>query len=444
MKADIPGFFERHRILIKGMIIGVLMLVMLIPTVFVFHLVNERKMRQQEIVREVSTKWASAQSLVGPFLYVPYTNQFKDSAGRIIESKSCFWILPEEVNVDGFVGHNIRKRSIYNVLLYTADLRHSGAFIIKTPSDINQELIQWRDAKLCFALSDFKGIRKKMVIMFNGRNYEMTPGLPNQLLTQKGLSVPVQLAATDTGRSISFAVESHLKGSENLGFLPLAGNSTYSLKSSWASPSFTGSSLPDYRKVGKDGFEAKWSFNKANLPFNTVLKDISAADIDLDFGVTLLQPTDQYVKTERSVKYAILFIGLTFGLFFVVEVTRKTPVHAVQYMLVGLALVIFYTLLLSISEFIQFDYAYLVSAVAIVSMLTLYSLQLFGSMKSAVLTGGVVALQYAFIFVLIRLEDTALLVGSIGLFIVLAIVMYASRKIDWYGNRQISYEEVRR
>src|SRR4029078_9724184 len=152
------------------------------------------------------------------------------------------------------------------------------------------------------------------------------------------------------------------------------------------------------------------------------------------FGITLLQPADQYTKTERSVKYAILFIGLTFGLFFIVEITQKKPVHPLQYILIGLALVIFYTLLLSISEFIHFDIAYLISALAVIPMITLYSKQLFNNARSSLLTGGIITLQYAFIFVLIRLEETALLVGSIGLFIVLGLVMYASRKIDWYGK----------
>ena len=218
------------------------------------------------------------------------------------------------------------------------------------------------------------------------------------------------------------------------GFLPLSGNSTYLIKSTWASPSFTGSVLPDIRSISDSGFSAQWKFNKANLPYGTVLKDINPNELDINFGITLLQPADQYAKTERSVKYAILFIGLTFGLFFIVEITRKQSVHPLQYILIGLALVIFYTLLLSISEFIHFDIAYVVSAVAVITMITLYAKQLFDNWRSAFLAGGILAMQYAFIFVLIRLEDTALLVGSIGLFIVLGLVMYASRKIDWYGK----------
>lgn len=147
----------------------------------------------------------------------------------------------------------------------------------------------------------------------------------------------------------------------------------------------------------------------------------------------MLQPADQYVKTERSVKYAILFIGLTFALFFIVEIMQNKPVHPVQYILIGLALVIFYSLLLSLSEVLPFDAAYLISALAIISMITLYARSHFRSWMPASLFGGILSLLYIFIFILIHLEDTALLVGSIGLFIVLALVMYASRKINWYG-----------
>ena len=150
------------------------------------------------------------------------------------------------------------------------------------------------------------------------------------------------------------------------------------------------------------------------------------------FGVSMVQPADQYAKTMRSVKYAILFIGLTFSLFFIVELMQQRPVHPVQYILVGLALVIFYTLLLSLSEFVLFDNAYFIAATSTILLITLYAKGHFASWKIAGLFALVLNMLYSFIFVLIRLEDTALLVGSIGLFVVLALVMYASRKVNWY------------
>ena len=148
----------------------------------------------------------------------------------------------------------------------------------------------------------------------------------------------------------------------------------------------------------------------------------------------MLQPTDQYAKTMRSVKYAILFIGLTFALFFIIELMQKKPMHPVQYVLIGIALVIFFTLLLSISEFIVFDFAYLIAASLTILLITLYAKSHFKSVRSAATFGSLLTCLYAFIFVLIRLEDAALLVGSIGLFIILAMIMFGSRKINWYGS----------
>jgi len=216
--------------------------------------------------------------------------------------------------------------------------------------------------------------------------------------------------------------------------MPLSANSKFSLSSTWASPSFDGYNLPNERVVTDKGFKASWNFNRANLPFGTVLQQGSFNKANLAFGVSMLQPADQYSKTMRSAKYAILIIGLSFALFFLVEILQSKPFHPVQYVLVGLALVIFYTLLLSISEYILFDNAYLIAASATVSLIALYARSHFNSWSTAGIFASVLAALYGFIFVLIRLEDTALVVGSIGLFIVLALVMYASRKINWYGN----------
>jgi inner membrane protein len=429
-----PNFFQRNKIFFKGIIMGFLILIMIIPTVFVNNLVNERKLRQREIVREVSDKWSDAQTIAGPYLFVPYKIFLKTPDGKDATATSAFWILPETLNVNGTINHQLRKRSIYNVLLYRANLKHTGNFVIKVPKDLDSANIVWKDVQLCYGISDFRGIEEKIVVNFKGKEYELAPGLPSSTISKKGLSVPVDLGTGDLNQTINFGTRTRIKGSEEITFLPLGGNSVFSLSSKWPSPSFTGSVLPDERKISDSGFSAEWKFNKANLPFNTVLKDQNAAELDFKFGITLLQPADQYTKTERSVKYAILFIGLTFGLFFIVEITQKKPVHPLQYILIGLALVIFYTLLLSISEFIHFDIAYLISALAVITMITLYSKQLFNNNRSSLLTGGIVTMQYIFIFVLIRLEDTALLVGSIGLFIVLGLVMYASRKIDWYGK----------
>ena len=224
-----------------------------------------------------------------------------------------------------------------------------------------------------------------------------------------------------------------LKGSSSLHFLPVASYSSYTITSPWASPSFDGNTLPAERTVADSGFTAKWKFNAANLALTNVIKSDKFNANDVAFGVSLVQPAGQYEQTMRSAKYAILIIGLTFVLFFVFELMQKNPVHPVQYALIGMALVIFYTLLLSVSELILFAYAYTIAAVATILLIALYAKAHFKNIRSPFIIGLLLTGLYGFIYVLISLEDTALLAGSIALFIVVAIVMYVTRKVNWYS-----------
>ncbi len=442
-----------NKILFKGVVTGALILLMLIPTVFVSNLVSEREKRQQDVVKDVTNGWSTQQTLSGPYLYIPY--QVKENDELV---KKHLYLLPENLNVSGTINPEIRPRSIYKILLYRSDVKTSGNFKIQLPKDIEPSSLQLSEAKICYGISDFKGIEEKMNISFNGVKYDLAPGLPTKQIetvatpvgnsqeeyvrTESatkdveaiGLSANVVLTLEDLQKALNFDMQLKIKGSERLHFIPLSGNSNFDIKSTWKDPKFDGSNLPGTRDVNEQGFQAKWSFNNANLPFGTVLKDFNFNKQNLAFGVSMVQPADQYTKTNRSVKYAILFIGLTFALFFIIELMQKKPIHPVQYVLIGIALVIFFTLLLSISEFILFDYAYLIAALATVLLITLYAKSHFKSIKTASVFGSLLTCLYAFIFVLIRLEDAALLVGSIGLFIILALVMFGSRKINWYGT----------
>lgn len=450
----------RNTILVKGIITGALTLLMLIPVLFVMNLVTEREQRQKEVTTEISKKWAAPQTLSGPYIYLPYKYSSTGTDGKATSIHKNLFLLPENLVVKGSIIPELRQRSIYSVLLYKSDIKNSGNFMLQLPKDVTPEMVDFSEAKVCFNIRDFKGIQDKINVKLNGASYELSPGLPVKLketidtdnkgtaqeeyarvassssneIETIGLSSTISLTAADIGKSISFDMPVKINGSQQLHFVPLAGNSSFSLSSTLANPNFDGNNLPSSRSVTKEGFTATWSFNKANLPFGTVLKDFDFKKEAFAFGVTMVQPADQYAKTMRSVKYAILFIGLTFALFFIIELMQKKPVHPVQYLLVGLALVIFFTLLLSISEFILFDYAYLLAAVATVLLITLYAKSHFKSVKTSLVFATVLTALYSFIFVLISLEDTALLVGSIGLFIVLAVVMYSSRKINWYGG----------
>ena len=440
MQNQTPNFIpaisisQHTKTVIKAVITGVLILVMLIPTAFIMSLVSEREQRQKDVVTEVSDKWAKAQTVTGPYLVVPYKETYiTDDNKTVIKTKNIV-LLPENLFTDGEIQTEERPRSIYKVLLYKSDITTKGNFKVKIPTDIIKENIIFKEAKLCIGINDFKGIEGPITIRFNGVDADLTPGLPTKEIDETGLSTSVDLNAGNIDSSLAFSYQIKLRGSEQLSFVPLSGNSHFTLHSTWPNPSFDGNTLPSDRSVSEKGFAATWNFNKANLPFSTFLKDFTLQKANFSFGVTMLQPADQYAKTMRSVKYAILIIGLTFSLFFIVELMQKKPVHPVQYVLVGLALVIFYTLLLSISEYIQFDYAYLISSLATVLLITLYAKSHFKNWKAASVFGTVLSGLYIFTFVLISLEDTSLLIGSIGLFIVLAIVMYASRKVNWYNT----------
>ncbi len=424
---------QNNKILIKGLITGALILLMLIPTIFISNLVEEREARQKEVVKEVSSKWATAQTLSAPFLVVPYIDTFLNSDGKAVATKTNLILLANDLLVNGKIIPEQRPRSIYKVLLYKTDINFSGNFKIAWPADVQLSRVDFANAKVCFNLSDFKGIEEEIYINFAGQNKRLIPGIPVENFGKVGLSVPVVLSPETAAAGIVFSMNVKVKGSEQLHFVPLGSTSKYSLSSAWPSPSFDGEMLPNQRQVSDSGFSARWNFTQANLPFANVMRSASVQTNMMDFGVSLVQPADQYNKTMRSVKYGILFIGLTFAFFFIIELMQNKPFHPVQYILVGLALVIFYTLLLAISEYILFDYAYFIAAAATILLISFYAKSHFNSWKTGSIFFMLLSCLYGFIFVLIRLEDTALLVGSIGLFIVLALVMFGSRKISWYG-----------
>jgi len=422
-----------NKLVIKACITGGLILLMLIPTVFITNLVTERQQRQSEVVQEVSDKWAKAQTITGPYISVPYNEAIIANNGKKAVIKKMVVLLPSDLAVGSKLLPQQLKRSIFTVLLYQTEVISNGTFTIKVPGDIDAANLIFKEARLCMGVTDFKGIEEKVRVNIKGTLYDLMPGLPTTTIDKTGLSCNIPLTAGDINVPLKFSYQLKIRGSGQLSFVPLSGNSNFSIQSPWPNPSFSGTTLPTRRTVSESGFKATWHFNNANLPFNTFLKDVSLDTKNYAFGVSMVQPADQYSKTERSIKYAILFVGLTFSLFFIMEIMQNKPVHPVQYILIGIALVIFFTLLLAVSEYVVFDIAYLIASFVTVAMISLYAKSHFKKWKVAVIFGLITGLLYTFIFVLIRLEDTALLVGSIGLFVVLALVMYASRGINWYN-----------
>jgi inner membrane protein len=264
-----------------------------------------------------------------------------------------------------------------------------------------------------------------------GSNLEMVPAKFSTEQFKNALSAALPASLANTHGPLDFSATVQLKGSGDLLFVPTGKTTTVNAASSWSNPSFTGSYLPDLRAIKDSGFTADWKVLYLNRNYPQQWKD-HVHDMNTSaFGVDLIVPVDAYQQTTRSVKYAILIILLTFTAFFLIEWVYRRPIHSFQYALVGLALCLFYTLLLSFSEYIGFNNAYLVAAIATVLLIAWFVRSILQSSKMSLFIGALLTLLYGFIFTLIQLQDYALLMGSIGLFITLGIVMYFSRKIKW-------------
>jgi inner membrane protein len=429
-----PSLYERNRNLIKGFLIGFLILLMLIPAALVSNLVNERQMRQQQVVDEVSCKWANEQTVTGPLLMVPYkTTVMQD--GKAVWQTSYIYLMPDVLNINGKAMPEVRHRSLYTVTLYRSDMRLEGSFNLAEVQKmrIAPESIQWGDAKLLMGIDDARGLEEEVALQWDSSTKMMEAGTANARILQNGLNAPVSVHPDANSR---FVINIKLKGSSRLYFTPVGKTTEVALQSTWQAPAFDGQYLPDKPATITDkGFTAHWKVLQVSRSYPQCWLEGHDYDIEKSsFGVKLIQPADGYAKTERSVKYAILFIALTFTVFFFIEILQKKQVHPLQYLLVGFALCIFYTLLLSISEYMGFNPAYAIASLATVSLIGSYVWGIFKTFKIA--AGFIVSLAglYGYIFVLIQLEDYALLFGSIGLFVILAAIMYYSRKIDWYST----------
>ena len=428
-------FLSSNRLTIKGIIVAGLILIMLIPTLFIMNLVSERADRQETVAKEVSAKWATEQTFTGPMLVIPYRESIQSEDGKTTVYKKYAYFLPDQLKINGVLEPEIRHRSIYNIVVYRANMQIEGYFSpIQTEGlQIAKEDLQMHEAFVCIGLNDFRGIEDQLSLSWNDSSHIFNAGMPDDHIIKNGLHTPVALGYNDLAKSNTFKLQLHLRGSENLSFTPVGKTTDVHFTSPWTNPSFDGSFLPvTTPQINEKGFRAQWKVQHLNRNYPQSWKDDNYNLADSRFGITLLQPVDSYSKTMRSVKYAILFIALTFGLYFFLEILQKRTVHPIQYVLVGLALSIFYTLLLSISEYIQFNIAYSIAAAATVALITLYTKSVFHKWKIAMLFGVMLTTLYTFIFILLQLQDGALLFGSIGLFIVLAVVMYYSRKINWY------------
>ena len=421
-----------------GMII-VLVLLLLMPTAMVKSLVRERSWTQKDAIKEVSDSWSRGQMITGPFISIPYTyyqTTYSEKEGKNIRTshKSYLHILPEILEIGGKVDPERRYRGIYEVVVYESNLKFTGQFeaIDWKQFDVPLSDIHFDKAVLNVGITDLKGIEKQIPLKWNGQKFLFDSGLSNGHITNSGVNSAI-LIDPENNEAINFEFDLDLKGSQNLYFTPLGKTTDVSISSNWPTPSFTGEYLPDNRTVSDSGFVANWNVLNLNRNFPQTWKGNAHKVGESSFGVDLKLPVDRYQKAERVAKYAILFIVLTFLVFFFMEAMNNVFIHPIQYLLVGIALVIFYTLLISFSEHMLFNLAYGLATVLTIGLVSLYTMAILKSKKLGVLLGSILLLMYGFIFTIIQMEDYALLIGSIGMFLILTVVMYFSRKIDWYN-----------
>lgn len=429
-------------VMFKLAVLAFLNVALLVPLGLIWLLTTERASRRDTVLGEVAATWGQPQRIAGPVLSVPYVVVSRDQSGHETHERLVARFLPGTLDISARLDPQIRKRGIYRAPVYTARVTISGSF---SKPDVERlglspDAIRWNEAVLSLGLTDLKSVMPDLAMSWNGRQVRAEPASDGALFPT-ALSAPIpELADVPDEGELPFKITLPMRGSRTLTLLPVGGRTTATFSSSWPSPGFVGAILPDDRRVDESGFNARWrvsSFGR-NVPHAWRDSDILPAQAverleRSGFGVDLVTPVDIYQQSERSVKYAVLFVLLTFVAIFLVELLQRVPVHPVQYILVGAALCVFYLLLLSLSEHLGFTFAYVTAAAATIALVGGYARAALKTRIAALQTTGVLIALYAFLYVLLQIEDYALLVGSLALFAVIAIVMFVTRRVDWYS-----------
>jgi inner membrane protein len=424
-----PNLWQKSKLLIKGLLIAGLVLLLLIPAYFVQNVISEREARQKEAFNEISGKWAGRQDIAGPLLVLPYTETITGDRGQSAVLKKLAYVLPDNLSIESSVKPEERHRGIFQVMLYSSIIKMSGKFnsIPLSQLKIDPAQVLWNEAYICMGLTDSKGLKEEIKLVWNDTTVTLNPSAIDNGVFKEGFMSPVTVSPDN---AIQFSSSISINGSEQLLFTPVGKETTVKLNSAWPDPSFTGGQLPDYR-ISDSGFTATWKSLAHTRSFPQAWKETSYNLHSASFGADLFIPVNGYQKTMRSVKYAILCILLTFASFFIIETVNKKSVHPFQYALIGLALILFYTLLLSISEYTGFNTAYVIASAATVGLIAWFVKGILQSSRLTTVLGVVLALMYSYIFTILQLQDYSLLLGSIGLFMTLAVIMHFSKKIQW-------------
>ncbi|MFA7160345.1 MAG: cell envelope integrity protein CreD [Kiritimatiellia bacterium] len=445
-------FFKRFSVIFKMAGVLSLVLVLLIPLAMIKSLINERMFRRNAALAEITSTWGSQETIVGPVLVVPYeykTKKWKDQMVRNSLKKieveetalANAYLLPAQLEITGDVSPEKLHRGIYEAVVYKGRLDLSGSF---APSDlavlgIAAEAFRWGEARISLAVTDLRGSGEILKIKTGDTTGAFAPGC---LLPGYSSGIHAGLPGIKSApTNLAFQMMLDLKGSQGLRFAPLGRQNRVKLGSAWPDPSFCGAFLPAERAVDARGFNATWQVSWYGRSYPQTSTDRGGeyafkpeAISPSLFGVEFLAPVDSYRMVERASKYGVLFIALIFTAFFLFEILSGLRLHAFQYALVGAALCLFYLAMLSLSEFIRFVYAYWAGVAASSILVILYCLRaLRGGKRTAVIAAMLLSV-FTYLYVVLQMQEYSLLFGSAGLFLILGIVMFVTRNVDWYAR----------
>ncbi|MCF6296747.1 MAG: cell envelope integrity protein CreD [Flavobacteriaceae bacterium] len=434
---------------VRMLMMGLLILILMIPLKYIKSLIIERSERQKSVISEINDKWGKEVLLYGPILKIPYKTYIKTTHNK--GEKTAYtttkelikhaYFFPEKLNASTTVNPERKHRGIYKTAVYQTSMNIEGSF--KKPNfnsiDIKNEDVIWKKARIIINTSNLKGINNEVKIRVNKSDYSFTPKYENnknneynsEIILHKLESSFIAIDDLPKNNTSNFKISININGSESIKIIPIGKETTLNIKSSWTDKSFIGNFLPYQKGETATNFDAKWRILQINRPFPQQFLNKLPNLNEFSLGVNFMIPVNQYQQSERTAKYGYLVIFLTFLIFFLIQSLSKINIHPFQYLMIGLALTMFYTLLISISEHSTFLKAYLIASISVISLITLYSKSILKTIKFPILILISLTSLYTFIYVIIQLESYALLVGSIGLFLILGCVMYASRKVDW-------------
>jgi inner membrane protein len=437
------SFATNRALLYKIGTIVLLALASFVPLRMVDELVAERRGLRDGVVRDVARMGTGAQRLEGMVLILPCTDHYEeketlDNGRTVVRARTAvcdLYLLPERLGIGGALETELRYRGIYPALVYRSRLALEGVFSVPVPVVPPGRRRTWGAPQLALGIADVRGIRGAPVLAWNGVAAPFESGAGKAPWAQ-GIHADVQVDPALGGQA-SFTLELDLAGMEHFQIVPAAGEVVTSLRSSWPHPSFVGRFSPQTRTVNEAGFEAAWHTSDLSTnvrqAFRRCLNGQCDDYLNSAFGVSLIQPVDVYQRTYRALHYGILFVALTFTLFFLYEILSGLRMHPVQYALVGIALLAFFVLLLAFAEHVGFGIAYLIAAGACIGLVGSYVRYTLGTRARAVSLVMLLAGLYAALYTVLGSEDYALLMGALLLFAALSAFMLITRRLDWYA-----------